>query len=378
MSKHSRIAYEIIERYNAGTCTLQEKAMVEQWYETIETPDFDLPEERMEEVLYEAWKGINAAKKRVRQQKTWRRIAVAASVLLVVGIGIYTMLGRNNQTITDSATAIASIKAGTPKAMLTLSNGERISLADAQQGKLADDGGTEITKTADGEIIYTPQAPKGGAIGLNTIETPKGGEYQIVLPDGTKVWLNAASTLKYPASFGALNERRVTLSGEAYFEVAHNKAKPFKVVSAGQTVEVLGTHFNINSYADEERTLTTLAEGSVQVALSNGSTEKLKPDQQAINTGNKLNVQPADLQTTLAWKNGKMYFKKADLPTIMRQVARWYNIEIQFKGDPSKQYYTGGVARSSNLATLLKIFQSSGIHFSIENTPKGKILIIEP
>jgi ferric-dicitrate binding protein FerR (iron transport regulator) len=252
----------------------------------------------------------------VKTYKLWPRIAAAAAILLIAGLSIFFYTSRHLEGSAATRDLLANdIKPGSNKAYLVLSNGKRLSLTDAANGAIAKEAGVEITKTADGQVIYSsqPLAPSGrdaaGREGaLNTIETPKGGQYQIRLPDGSKVWLNAASKLIYPVSFIGRGQREVTLSGEAYFEIAKDKQHPFHVKSAGQEVEVLGTHFNINSYADEPNIKTTLLEGSVAVRHLEGSAATrdlsyrrddakgrddgvvLKPGQQATLQANNLKV----------------------------------------------------------------------------------------
>jgi len=194
------------------------------------------------------------------------------------------------------------------------------------------------------------------------------------LPDGTRVWLNAASSLHYPTSMSQAR-RVVELTGEAYFEVAHNKAKPFVVVTASQDIEVLGTHFNVNSYQDEINTVTTLIEGSVKV-----STEKqqmlLKPGQQSIGTDNRLKVLTADMEQALAWKNGQIRFSNATLEEILKQAARWYNIDIRYNGTLPVVKLTGAISRSDNMDVLLKLLELNEVKFDLSSTGKGYQLII--
>ncbi len=304
----------------------------------------------------------------------WRVVIAAASVMLIASlIFIY---HRNQDSTTDNKLAIADIQPGSNKAILTLSDGRKISLTDAKNGALVEQAGAKISKTDEGTIVYNASAKSGTA--YNSIETPKGGEYKVVLPDGSKVWLNAASSIKYPLSFSAFKERRIELIGEAYFEVVHNKAMPFRVVANGQTVEVLGTHFNINSYADEKKTTTTLEEGSVKV-YSNNQAKIIKPGEQTVlGKDGDINVQDADMQTALAWKNGKIRFKDADIKTIMRQVSRWYNLEVEYQGEITQRSFNGGVSRTSNLSSLLKILELNNIHFEIETNGSNKKLIVKP
>jgi ferric-dicitrate binding protein FerR (iron transport regulator) len=255
-----------------------------------------------------------------------------------------------------------------------------VTLDSKQQGELAKEGGATI-QFNKGEIAYTNnQTVQTGANPMmNTLTTPNGGEYKLVLPDGSKVWLNAASSLRYAARFtGKTKTREVALEGEAYFEIAPNASMPFHVTVNQMKVEVLGTHFNINSYKDESYVVTTLEEGAVRVHANN-KVQTLLPGQQSLsNEAGALLVRPADLATALAWKNGRMYFNDADIPTIMRQVARWYNIKVKYTGAVTADPFTGGISRSANLEVLLNILKTSGIQFRVEEDPGGKTLVVTP
>jgi ferric-dicitrate binding protein FerR (iron transport regulator) len=199
-------------------------------------------------------------------------------------------------------------------------------------------------------------------VAYNTITTPKGGQYQLVLADGSRIWLNAATSLRFPVAFPG-KERRVELAGEGYFEVAHHADQPFDVVIAGMEVQVLGTHFNINSYADEESVKTTLLEGSVLVKAKNIKKEAvIMPGQQSILSANELTVDKnADVDEAVAWKNGLFQFSGADISTIMRQIGRWYNVEASFAGDARSIQISGKVSRNLNLSQIIEVLEQSGI-----------------
>ncbi|RZL44345.1 MAG: FecR family protein, partial [Pedobacter sp.] len=237
----------------------------------------------------------------------------------------------------------------------------------------------KITKAADGRLVYSiaDQVQNDGKILFNTIETPKGGQYQINLPDGSLVWLNAASKLTFPTRFIG-SERKVNLSGEGYFEITKNKKMPFKVVTALQEVEVLGTHFNINSYTDEANTKTTLVEGSVKVKLLNEQQSSvLKPGEQAVNTSNKLKIDEVDVEAVIAWKNGYFRFDDEELESIMHKVERWYNVDVVYNNEKMKSEKLGGITtRFSEVGDLLKMLELTGkVKFKIE---RQKILVLQP
>ncbi|MNX85526.1 fec operon regulator FecR [compost metagenome] len=219
-------------------------------------------------------------------------------------------------------------------------------------------------------LVYqlTDKPNPSGKTSYNTIETPKGGQYQLILPDGSKVWLNAASSLTFPTSFVSLKTRKVELIGEAYFEIAKNKTSPFIVKSAKQEVKVLGTHFNINSYADEQSTTTTLLEGSVNiVSLNKAENIILKPGQQSTLNNNKINVTEINTEEAIAWKNGLFIFNDENIKSIMKKIARWYNVEITFKGNLDHVSFVGNYARNKDLESLLENIElTEKVHFKIE------------
>jgi transmembrane sensor len=295
----------------------------------------------------------------------WRKWNVAAAAaLIVVSTGLLWFV--NTQKPFETA-KIQDIGPGGHKATLILANGKRVNLTDAQNGAIASQSGIRIRKTMNGQIVYEVSDVTGteASLGYNIIETPLGGEYQVNLPDGTHVWLNSGSSLRYPLQFAG-NERRVELRGEGYFEVAHNKAMPFKVSSAGQVVEVLGTHFNVSAYADESIVKTTLLQGSVKVSTGSDS-RILVPDQQAQLTKNKISVvDDVDIEDVVAWKNGYFKFNET-LESIMSKISRWYGVEVVFQMKPDPQLtYSGKISRTRNISAILKIIEFDGdVHFKI-------------
>ncbi len=294
----------------------------------------------------------------------WGKIAAAAIILITLSIGGLYYLSRKD--IKSSDELAHDIAPGGNKAILTLANGEKISLSDAKNGKLAVAAGVTVTKLSDGKIVYAIAPGKVSNTALNSIETPRGGQYEVILPDGSKVLLNAASSLTYPASFVALKERRVELKGEAYFEIAKDKRHPFIVKSENQEIKVLGTHFNINSYIDEPVTKTTLVEGSVLIKVS-GVEEVLSPGNQAVNGPDGLDVVEANLDEVLAWKNGYFMFDSESIESVMRKISRWYNVDVVFKGLVSKDKFGGTVSRFANVSQVLRKLEYTGkVHFIIE------------
>lgn len=258
---------------------------------------------------------------------------------------------------------------GTNKAILKLASGAVILLDTAKSGILAREGNVPIFKTGTGRLVYQHTSSgiqSASAAAYNIISTPRGGQYQLVLPDGTQVWLNAASSLRYPTLFSGAH-RDVTLTGEAYFEVVKDKAHSFRVLINKQEVEVLGTHFNINGYTDECSVKTTLTEGSVKVSTQR-KTVWLQPGEQAdVPDGNPelASVSKVDVSNVMAWKNGNFQFENAEVSFIMRQVARWYDVDIVYSGIPSKKRFTGTISRIVPLADLLTMLGYTGLDFKI-------------
>jgi transmembrane sensor len=312
---------------------------------------------------------------------TLLRYAAAACIILSLSIGVYLYIKKPGEQVNIARQAVSQpdLLPGSNKAILTLSNGKAISLTDAKNGILANEGKTAVQKSANGQLTYnaphnTPDN-KIATMSYNTVSTPNGGQYQLILPDGSKVWLNAASSLKFPTEFTG-NDRSVELYGEAYFEVAKNKDKPFHVISNTQTIEVLGTHFNVNTYNDEPATKTTLLEGSVKVIRGN-NVALLKPGQQA---SVKLS-EPAEIKVNsnintdevVAWKNGKFYFTDTDIEEVMRQVGRWYDVDIEYKGKIPNKRLSGSCYRNLTASKALAILEYTGINFKIE----GRKIIVQ-
>lgn len=310
-----------------------------------------------------------------------RKTAVAASLLIIMGAAY--LLFQRNQATTKSPVIVSQnfdVPAGGNNAILTLASGRKINLNTINKGETIEIEGSRITKDEEGLISYQITEEKTGETvnntKTNTITTPAGGQYALILPDGSRVKLNARSSLTYPQKFSNEN-RRVTLSGEGYFQVAKDKHRPFLVSSGEQVVEVLGTQFNINAYADEKKIVTTLEEGSVKVS-SGANSKIIKPAQQTlISKGSGIEVQDADLEQVLGWKNGKMVFVHTDLESVMRQISRWYNIEVRIEANVKKPV-TGKISRDMNLDDLLKVLGATGINFRMEQQGQSKTLVITP
>jgi len=307
----------------------------------------------------------------VKKKRGWFAAAAVIAFSISTG-GLY--LAVSSKASADNIATLApnkDIQPGNNKAVLTLANGTKLMLNDSLNGIVAKEGSIQLVKNG-GELSYKSLDKATNSISYNTISTPRGGMYELVLADGTKVWLDAASSLKYPASFVG-NERRVELTGEAYFEVAHNKKMPFRVVVNQMTVEVLGTHFNINAYTEEAAAKTTLIEGAVKVSANN-ATEFLTPGKMASYKNASIAVADANIEEELAWKNGYFIFNKAGIATIMRQLSRWYDVEVSYEGTVPQNEFVGQIKREETLVGALKILELSGMHFRIEGR---KVIVLE-
>jgi len=303
-------------------------------------------------------------------KRVWFKASVAAAIVIMVTSVIWFQNSQPKQQVASTANMLFKndVAPGGNKATLTLANGKLISLTDAQKGQIAKQGASIITKTTDGQIVYNASSvlQNNDNGDMNLIETPKGGKWDVTLSDGTKVWLNASSSIKYPSAFIG-KERRVEITGEAYFEVAHNAAKPFRVVTKGQIVEVLGTHFNINAYDDEDAVKTTLLQGKVRISKGL-KTAILIPGQQSATqfSDNSIVVKEADTELAVAWHNGYFQFERADINNVMKQLARWYDVDVKFEGKVTRDKFGGSMPRDASLSQVLRTLEQSMVHFKIE------------
>lgn len=309
----------------------------------------------------------------------YKYLVGAACILVLMASALFffnhkTVLSPNQRTI------VHAIVPGKNSATLTLANGKKIVLSDVANGVLAKEAGVKISKSADGQIVYEIIGTANNSNQLNTLSTSNGETYRIRLPDQSEVWLNAASTIKYPVSFAKHATRKIELTGEAYFEIARDKKHPFIVESKEQQIEVLGTHFNVNAYTNENNVKTTLIEGSVKVQRlnSNGRTlgieqAILKPGEQSFLSADEFNVRQADVEEAIAWKMGFFKFRDENIQSIMRKVSRWYDVEVVYKGEIPQSGLEGTVSRYQDITQLLDMLQSTGlVKFNII---KNKIIV---
>lgn len=299
----------------------------------------------------------------------------AAACILIIAAGAWFM---RQQPAKPAVTAVnpPDVAPGGNKAVLTLADGSQITLDSAGNGVLAQQGGSRVTKLANGQLAYDNSGTSPEKILYNTMTTPRGGQYKLLLPDGTTVWLNAGSSITYPTGFTG-KERNVSITGEAYFEVSRNEKMPFRVTANNTTIEVLGTHFNINAYKDEASINTTLLEGSVRV-LAYDRDLLLRPGQQAKVDRARAGIEVKDhvnAADVIAWKEGYFSFNDADLPTVMRQLARWYDVEVTYEGKIPDRVFTGEIGRGLTLTQVLKGLSTTRIKYRIEN---GRRIIIQP
>ena len=369
---------EIITKFKNGEATAEEIREIDLWYENQAANSGYTDELSADERLETRQKMLRNVRTGIKQGTTpvvklhiyrnLKRFAVAAVLLLATATGIY-FSSIKQKTAQKELAVTNDIAPGSNTATLTLANGKKINLAALSNGQVASQSGIRISKTANGQLVYESipnERVSDNQPEFNTIEEPLGGQWQVILPDQSKVWLNALSSITYPLHFAG-KERNVKISGEAYFEVAHNPKMPFKVQSGTQTVEVLGTHFNITAYAGEKLIKTTLLEGAVKVSEGKQSKLLVPGEQAQVGGGNIVVTKDVDVEDVVAWKNG--YFKfDENLEAIMLKVAKWYNVEVvyQFKPDPGI-VYAGKVSRTKNISSLLKIIEFDGdVHFKID------------
>lgn len=375
----------MIRKYLSGKATPEEEAFLDSYFQyfdkreevldTISEAERQHLKQEMEANILER---ISTEKQpKVRTLSMVMKIAAAILVFLSVGLYVYYANEKASESVVANRSSKSDIGPGGNKALLTLADGRKISLDNMTIGELTKEGNTIIKKSKDGQLIYDLSAltaNKNTSVASNTIETPRGGEYQVILPDGTKVWLNAESKLVFPVAFHG-KERRVELRGEAYFEVAHNKKMPFRVVSGDQLVEVLGTHFNISAYA-AEATKTTLLEGSVRVSKGGADSEILKPGQQSLIEGNTgIYISDVNAADAIAWKNGYFVFANEGVESVMRKISRWYNVDVEYKGKITNEKFIGTVSRFEKISEVLAVLELTGlVHFKVE----GRRVVVMP
>lgn len=357
----------LYERYRSGEATPEEKERLFAYRDTFDIGEFDnetsVPDQ--EQIRQRIYARIDNKRGGVRPQRSigwlwWS--AAAASLLFLTFTFVHKRTDKPATHVAGLSRPAPAITPGTNKAILILGNGGQIDLSATANGRISQAGKTLIDKVQNGQLVYEKTNAGPDDLSYNTIITPRGGQYQVVLADGTKVWLNAASSLKFPTAFAG-TERHVELQGEAYFEVARNKDMPFTVSAGNVHVKVLGTGFNISAYEDDSFIKTTLLEGSVQLSQK----LLLTPGQQAVSDGNGVAVKTVNVEDAVAWKNGYFSFRKENIRSVMRKIARWYDVDVRFQGDIGNSVLGGSVSRTKNIGDILSYLELTGIaHFSIE------------
>ena len=377
----------LVEKYLDGTISPTEEQALREWYRNNGPQEVVWPTDRIGEKhrigshmldrLHEDIRMMEDAHTiPLRRNKIWMAAAVIGLILLSGGAWLWsnkpghTVAGITHVSSPPPQTPPTDLLPATNKARLQLSDGHTITLDSAGNGLLAQQDGAKIKKTGEGQLTYQLTAAKSGGAAqtttYNTIFTPQGGTYSITLSDGTKVWLNTGTSLKYPTAFTG-NTRTVQLKGEAYFEVSPDAARPFTVEGGGQTIRVLGTHFNINAYDNEPAVKTTLLQGSVKV-VSGDRDVLLRPGEQSLSTttGTLRVKKDIDTSEVMAWKNGMFQFNEADISTVMRQIGRWYDVAVVFNGPLPDDHFRGKIPRNVNASEALQILTLSGIKFKID------------
>lgn len=373
----------LIDKYLEGRASAAESRVLEEYYQRLEAGDMTaLSEEEEQAIKQRIYQAIDREIQGpvIRRLFSWRRVAVAASIVLSIGIGAYFLFFNQSKQVPPDRESVAGqvikdIPPGHDAAVLQLADGTQI-LLDSTTGNITHNGGIQIINLK-GLLTYSSSKEKGnGEAVYNTITTARGNQYQLQLEDGTRIWLNSSTSLRYPVVFSAA-ERVVELDGEGYFEVAHRPSQPFKVKTKKQVVEVLGTHFNINSYPDEEAIKTTLLEGSVRVqsVAADRQAVTIKPGQQSVFLSDELSVSKnIDIEKVMAWKNGWFEFDQADLGSIMRQVSRWYDVDIEFQGKLTNEKFGGRLSKQLPLSAVIEMMKANGVACTL----KGKVLMVKP
>lgn len=366
--------YKIIEKVQQGTASEEEVAEYNRLYMSFQNDkewnsDIHGNQGSKEDEIY---RNIEKAifKKPSSNYKYW--IAVAATILFTITVSLYNYLASplEHEFSTKTSSPSTNIVPGGDKAVLILADGSEVLLDQINHGEITEFNGVKISKSADGLLVYEVVSDSNSSsTQFHTISIPRGGQYKVVLPDGTQVWVNSSSTLKYPTKF-ALNERRVELNGEAYFEVVSNDNQPFIVETEQEIVKVLGTEFNLNAYPDEVVSRTTLIGGRVKISPRGNSSwvKELSPGQQGIVHGNDIQIVRVNTSEAVAWKNGEFMFNRESIGSVMRKIARWYDVEVIYKkpiGDDVKIW--GTVSRFDNISEVLKLIEhTKTVRFKVE------------
>lgn len=378
MENHQNEQDNLLKKYQQGLCTPEEKEIVEYLYifsaKSVKKTAKVFDDDQLRDEIWKRFSSANGIKSfekkntilslQMHRSVLWKKISIAAMLCISIGTALFYVV--KTPSMHEQVVYTKDIGPGKNNATLTLSDGKIIVLSDASKGELAEEQGVVIRKASDGQIVY--EVVDQGATSssqINTLSTLRGQNYELRLPDGTKVLLNAASSIKYPSSFLGSVSRKVELVGEAYFEVSKDKAHPFLVYSKGQTVEVLGTHFNISAYPDDALSKTTLLEGSVKI-----NSQLLKPSQQFIRSAAGEQIVAVNPDEAIAWTQGYFMFNDEPLESILSRIARWYNVEVIYKNqDIRKKKFLGTITKYDQLSkTLGLLAKTKDVSFEITGT----------
>ena len=374
----------IVKKYVAGNASAEEIEFIERYYHHLDkNPDVfvQVEQEELGQLADQNFKAIQLQiEKSNHRPFPFYRLAAAAAVLLFIAIGYYFIPKRASKNQAEVALGKSiDVMPGVDQAVLTLANGTKVVLGSQNTEQMIQQTGLVVSKTKQGQLIYTAIGTGDDTkkIGYNTIQTAKGNQYQVILPDGTHAWLNAASSLKFPELFKGAT-RTVELTGEGYFEVSKDSAHPFivrtVVNNVSQEIKVLGTHFNVNAYWDEAKIKTTLVEGSILINNQHIA-KKLMPGQQSLLDANSIDLIQIDTDDETAWKDGLFRFNNSNLTNIMSQLERWYDIQVDYTQLPNKRF-NGMVPRKAKLSEVLKMLSLTGnIQFAIQ--PDKKLTVIK-
>ncbi|AYB31962.1 FecR family protein [Chryseolinea soli] len=367
---------ELAYKWRKGTITPEEKAKLEDWYNQEPTDEIlwsrhDDEETLKNSLLEKINIEVDGEETKVVPfpTSTIRYVKYAAAAMIVTAVTLWYTVDFNSQTQVDHTIAQTNIDRlpGRDAATLTLGDGSVVQLEEVGDGTISTQGNVVVSKKG-GQVSYlTPADDNGGEVHINTISTARGNQYKLELSDGTMVWMNSASSMRFPAHF-ADDLREVELTGEAYFEVAKDAKRPFVVKSGDAVVEVLGTHFNINAYEDEGYIRTTLLEGAVKVR-NKDSFVIIKPGEQAVQKQQQRDIQKSqvDVEQVMAWQQGFFEFNNSSLQEIMRQISRWYDVDVRFEGASKGKKYGGRISRHTNLKDILNLLRASGADFAMED-----------
>lgn len=385
MAVHQRYQ-ELAAKWLNGTISDAEKEEFAQWYQSHADESLELPEsfagseaELKERIHMNICKEIHRSNiRRIGHWPSLRRVAAAAILVVSVGGLWYYLTRTETPANTPVQVAVTDVQPGSNRATLSLSDGSTIDLNPDKNGIVV---GSDI-KYQDGAVVAGTSGvtPGEGKTAFQTVSTPRGGQYQVELPDGSKVWLNAITALRYPVRFSENSREVELLSGEAYFDIqpksSGGKKLPFIVKSNGQEVQVLGTQFNINTYGDDDQqsVATTLVEGSVRVNPATGIPKTLTPGKQAINNARGIQVKDVVTEEYTGWKDGYFYFNNADIRMVLNQFTRWYDIRVRYEMDSTNGAYVGKIPRNVSLVTALKVLKSAGVYFELQD---GNVLLVK-